>query len=594
MICFDVISGFFCSFIHQFLSRFKVSQVYSGHIFFIYLSRFRVVLHGIHGPARMLLFVPLDIPVDYRLSLRQRVRSAFVFAQHAVRFHHVDIRFNGLLRCAHAVVVIHFEVDQRLPVSFPDVPAPLVVPRRQAVASVPVVREEVPEFRLQPPLFADLQIPFRVCLSVFAEVPVFLRHDVVLALVQGNNFIVPVRVDADDMLLILEFFKVVVPFQGGHLFKFFLAPSGFVERNDKVDPVVAHCRDDMVLVHAHQDGPDVFAVPVAQLHGLVKVHAFRVAENQLPVFVQSRSFAHQAEVDLDSRITENPCEIRHLRVSLAFQSLHRHVQHGLHHVDQVRRFKVAETLHPDAAHAVQIVHHILRHPPQVFPVICPPLHQLHAAAAALVHGLDEILVRLRMLFLQLRQPVRCRQVRIVRLVFTVILFQPLLRRVSCMPPPAFHIADSARRLESHFVHHVRQFDQVARFQRRVRQLLLDLIERSLIQQPLRAQRACIQRILVYVRVRFPEPVAAVRFIVQPVLVRRDDRRHAVHVVDPFPHLHRFISCRDKFFEDGNLVVLVPAAQAVFCHAAALADLRQLLPVLVPDRVLVACRVLVPE
>ena len=92
-------------------------------------------------------------------------------------------------------------------------------------------------------------------------------------------------------------------------------PLASVEGDDEIDPLICHCRHQLLVIESHQDRTYVLGVSVTQFHSLRNRHTLDIIEDQFAVLVHT--LCNKGEVDFQAGITQCPREVRHLGICLA-------------------------------------------------------------------------------------------------------------------------------------------------------------------------------------------------------------------------------------------------------------------------------------
>ena len=180
----------------------------------------------------MILFVVGYELVDNALRHREILMPALIFIEHTIDLLHVEVGTNRRLRRADTVVVVHFEVDEQLPVA---VCAAVLLQRERSVR-IPV--KELVELGTLAVAEAHTEILLGIFLSGLAEVPILVRH-IVCAFGGDLSALVFVSVlGRIEPLLVLLICIILCRSRKPHRLVLRLFPLASVERNDEVDAVV--------------------------------------------------------------------------------------------------------------------------------------------------------------------------------------------------------------------------------------------------------------------------------------------------------------------------------------------------------------------
>ena len=143
----------------------------------------------------MAVLVLLHEVIHNALCHREIAVTALVVIQHSGSLFHVEVRLYRHLGTAIAIVIVHLEVDQHLPVSISRAIS------LQGVRAITIVLEELIELG---PLIVSgthLQISLRILLATLGEVPILIGH-IVGGLILNHSASVLVVLGFDELLVL--------------------------------------------------------------------------------------------------------------------------------------------------------------------------------------------------------------------------------------------------------------------------------------------------------------------------------------------------------------------------------------------------------
>ena len=145
----------------------------------------------------MACLIVLHETVHDTLCHREVAVTTLVGIEHSIGLFHVELRLNSHLRTAVAIVVIHLEVDQQLPVTIGRTIG------LQRIRTVPIVLQKFVELGAFIVSGTHLQVSLSIFLAGLGKVPILVGH-IVGSLVLDHSASVLVELRLDVLLVLHE------------------------------------------------------------------------------------------------------------------------------------------------------------------------------------------------------------------------------------------------------------------------------------------------------------------------------------------------------------------------------------------------------
>ena len=235
------------------------------------------------GISNFVTLMLLDKVLNNILCYGETLMASLVVIENPFTCLGIEDRLYDLLRRSYAIVVIHLEVDEELPIAG--------------------ITLELRELRNSSVLTALGKINLCVLVSRLGKVPILGRIEIADFSVLVNR------------LLVLKIGIIRIPGQTECIIQGLL-PRRLVERDDVVDARIGHCFDDMSIGLTNENRTNVLGVFLSEFEGLLVVNTFHVIKYKVPIGIKAVTFGNKREVDLDSRITEHFCKCRYFGICL--------------------------------------------------------------------------------------------------------------------------------------------------------------------------------------------------------------------------------------------------------------------------------------